>query len=234
MREPRSLVSGNATARRRLPRVWRHPRRAWPPPLASEDGRPPVERSLSKRSRLEAVLWTADRPLSERRLARLAGLESVAEARELIEELQRHYASRGSAVEVAAVAGGRRLLTRPAFEPWLEKGLADQREEPLRISQSALEALAVAAYRQPVLRAEIEAIRGVGCGELLRQLLDADLLRIVGRSTELGRPLLYGTTARFLELFGLGGLDDLPRPAASVGEARPTKHNASRESTRAA
>jgi segregation and condensation protein B len=80
----------------------------------------------------------------------------------------------------------------------------------VRLSAPALETLSVVAYRQPALRAEIEAIRGVACGEILRQLMDRDLLRIVGRSEELGRPLRYGTTRRFLQLFGLRSLDDLP------------------------
>ena len=85
--------------------------------------------------------------------------------------------------------------------------------EQIRLSPPALETLAVVAYRQPVLRAEVEAIRGVACGEILRQLMDRDLLRIVGRSEELGRPLWYGTTKRFLEVFGLCNLDQLPLAA---------------------
>src|SRR5262249_62030478 len=82
-----------------------------------------------------------------------------------------------------------------------------------RLSAPAMETLAVVAYRQPILRAEIESIRGVGCEDILRQLLERDLVRIVGRSEDLGRPLLYGTTKRFLEVYGLRSLDDLPRAA---------------------
>jgi segregation and condensation protein B len=84
----------------------------------------------------------------------------------------------------------------------------------LRLSAPALETLAVVAYRQPILRAEVESVRGVSSGELLRQLMERDLVRIAGRSDELGRPFLYGTTRRFLELFGLRSLDELPRAAA--------------------
>ena len=80
-----------------------------------------------------------------------------------------------------------------------------------RLSAPALETLTVVAYRQPILRANVEAIRGVQCGEILRQLMERDLVRIVGRSDDLGRPLLYGTTKRFLEVFGLRSLGDLPR-----------------------
>ena len=91
----------------------------------------------------------------------------------------------------------------------------------MRLSAPALETLAVVAYRQPVLRAEMESIRGVQCGEMLRQLMDRDLVRIVGKSHDLGRPFLYGTTPRFLRTFGLRHLDDLPRARAIAAAAQP-------------
>jgi segregation and condensation protein B len=106
------------------------------------------------------------------------------------------------------VAGGYQLLSRREFAQWLRPQRASDRE--ILLSPPALETLAVVAYRQPALRAEVEAIRGVACGEILRLLLDRDLLRIAGRSEELGRPLRYGTTRRFLEVFGLCNLDELP------------------------
>ena len=101
-------------------------------------------------------------------------------------------------------------MTRARYSPWLRRLNAAALE--VRLSAPALETLAVVAYRQPVLRAEIEAIRGVQCGEVLRQLIERDLVRIAGRSEELGRPLLYGTTRQFLQVFGLRHLEDLPRP----------------------
>jgi segregation and condensation protein B len=122
--------------------------------------------------------------------------------------LNRRYDERGCAFQVVRLGGGCQLLSRPEFAAWL-RPLAS-RVQSVRLSPPALETLAVVAYRQPVLRAEVEAIRGVACGEILRQLLDCDLLRIVGRSEELGRPLWYGTTKRFLQLFGLCNLDELP------------------------
>lgn len=222
MKTPAARSLGSVAGRYRLPAAWRRPaapRPAAPPPSA-EEAEPAADTPIG---RLEAVLWMAEAPLTDRRLARLAALNSAGEARELIDELRRRYAARGAAFDVASVAGGRRLLTRPEYERWLgAEGAA-----AAGLSGAAMETLAVAAYRQPVLRAEVEAIRGVGCGELLRQLLDADLLRIVGRSEELGRPLLYATTERFLEVFGLGKLDDLPGLAASAADARPTRNNAS-------
>lgn len=169
------------------------------------------ERSASRLARLEAALFVAREPLSTRRLAQLANLSDATEARTRVGELIRQLDRRGSSFLVERVAGGYQLLTRPKFATWLRKIAPAARE--VRLSQPALETLAVVAYRQPVGRAEIEAIRGVQCGELLRQLMDRDLLRIVGRSDDLGRPLLYGTTRRFLQANGLGSLDDLPHAA---------------------
>jgi segregation and condensation protein B len=162
----------------------------------------------SRRSRLEAVLLVAREPLAPRKLAQLANLTDGTEARTLLAELRALYDKRGCAFQVEQVAGGYQLLTRPKFAHWL-RPLAGVEEE-IRLSPPAQETLAVVAYRQPVLRAEVEAIRGVACGEILRLLMDRDLLRIVGRSEELGRPLWYGTTKRFLEAFGLSHLDELP------------------------
>jgi segregation and condensation protein B len=163
---------------------------------------------MMRRSRLEAVLLLAREPLSLRKLARSANLSDGTEARTLLTELRRCYDARGGAFSVEQLAGGYQLLTRPKFASWLRPLVPAEQE--IRLSPPALETLAVVAYRQPVLRAEVEAIRGVACGELLRQLMDRDLLRIVGRSEELGRPLWYGTTKRFLHVFGLSNLDQLP------------------------
>jgi segregation and condensation protein B len=157
---------------------------------------------------LEAVLFLSREPLSLRKLAQLASLTDGTEARTLLNNLRKRYDERGCAFQVAQVAGGYQVLSRPEFASWLRPQAI--REQSIRLSAPALETLAVVAYRQPVLRAEVEAIRGVACGEILRQLMDRDLLRIVGRSEELGRPLSYGTTKRFLQVFGLCNLDELP------------------------
>jgi segregation and condensation protein B len=163
---------------------------------------------LGRRSRLEAVLLLSREPLTPRKLAQLANLTDGTEARTLLGSLRKRYDERGCAFQVVQVAGGYQLLSRPEFATWL-RARAGQAPS-IRLSTPALETLAVVAYRQPVLRAEVEAIRGVACGEILRQLMDRDLLRILGRSEELGRPLWYGTTKRFLQEFGLCNLDQLP------------------------
>ncbi|TWT46864.1 SMC-Scp complex subunit ScpB [Botrimarina hoheduenensis] len=175
-------------------------------------------------ARVEALLWLASEPLTDRQLALAAALSGPSEAREAIETLVERYRRRGSGLEIAAVAGGFQLLTQPQYAPWIasEASLAPG----LSITPAALETLSVVAGTQPVVRAEIEAIRGVGCGELLRQLLEADLLRIVGRSGELGKPLVYGTTNRFLRVFGLRNLAELPLAKQSTETSEPTNQNA--------
>ena len=160
-------------------------------------------------ARLEAVLFLAREPLTSRRLSQYANLADGTQARTLVRRLNEQYDATGRAFRVEHVAGGYQLLTRQKLAPWLRR-LAHVPGET-RLSAPALETLAVIAYRQPVQRADIEAIRGVNCGEILRQLMDRDLVRIGGRSQELGRPYLYATTKRFLELFGLNQIDDLPR-----------------------
>ena len=159
--------------------------------------------------RLEAVLFLAREPLNTRKLSQYANLADGTEARTLIRHLNEHYDRIGRAFRVEQVAGGFQLMTRRLFSSWLRR-LGHVPPE-LRLSAPALETLAVIAYRQPTPRADIEAIRGVNCGEVIRQLMERDLVRIGSRSEELGRPFLYNTTKRFLQLFGLVNLDDLPR-----------------------
>ncbi|HYH68765.1 MAG TPA: SMC-Scp complex subunit ScpB [Urbifossiella sp.] len=162
----------------------------------------------AKLARVEAVLLIADEPLSPRRLADAAALADAAEARALAEKLQGFYDADGTAFEVAEIAGGYQLLTRPVMAPWLAR--LRRTGHDLRLTPAALETLAVIAYRQPVMRAEVEQVRGVSCGEVVRQLMEKGLVRVAGRHDSLGRPQLYGTTKKFLQAFGLNTLKDLP------------------------
>lgn len=162
-------------------------------------------------ARVEAVLFLSDEPMNTRKISLLANLADGTEARTLIRRLNEQYDRHGSAFRAEEVGGGFQLLTRRKFAGWLRRLVRTHVET--RLSAPALETLAVAAYRQPVTRAEIESIRGVQADEMLRQLMERDLLKIVGRSDDLGRPFLYGTTRRFLQLFGLRHLDELPRAA---------------------
>ena len=198
--------------------------RSWRPAPASAITAPPSGRrpklaivdsddSTDERiQRLEAVLLLAREPLSSRKLAQYANLADGTEARTLIRRLNERYDTVGRAFRVEEVAGGFQLLTRRKFAAWLRR--LEHVPTEIRLSAPALETLAVIAYRQPVPRADIEAIRGVNCGEILRQLMERDLVRIGARSEELGRPFLYATTKRFLQVFGLVSLEDLPQAAA--------------------
>jgi segregation and condensation protein B len=160
---------------------------------------------------VEALLLAADEPLPARRIAQAAGLADAAEARALLRQLAQLYRREDSAFQLEEIAGGYQLLTQPQFHPWIAR--LRQGQEELRLSASARETLAIIAYRQPIMRADIEAIRGVQSGEVLRVLLEKGLIRIVGRHPSLGRPVLYGTTRKFLQLFGLQSLDELSRVA---------------------
>lgn len=162
-------------------------------------------------ARLEAVLFLAREPVSSRKLAQITSLADGTEARTLVRVLNSYYEQQASAFRIEEVAGGFQLFARPQFGSWLRRLFQSPVE--VRLSAPALETLAVVAYRQPVLRADVEAIRGVQSGEILRQLMERDLVKIVGRSPELGRPFLYGVTKRFLRIFGLRHLEDLPRVA---------------------
>jgi segregation and condensation protein B len=175
-------------------------------------------------ARLEAALFLAREPLTTRRLAKLARLPDGTRARALIRELRVLQEESQSAVRVEPIAGGFQLLSRAAFGPWIRR-LHDHPGTG-RLSPAGLETLAIVAYRQPVTRAEIEAIRGVGSEEMLRQLLERDLVAVGGRAEDLGRPNVYVTTRRFLAAFGLARIEDLPPlealfPAPAADPAAP-------------
>lgn len=162
----------------------------------------------SKLLRTEAVLILSRGSLTTRKLATLAGLADATEARTLIRQLNQLYDENERSFRVEEVAGGYEMLTRPQFAPYLRR--LGHVPQAIRLSSPAMETLAIVAYRQPVMRADIEAVRGVQSGELLKQLMERDLVRISGRSEELGRPYLYSTTKRFLQVFGLRNTDALP------------------------
>ncbi|QDT08983.1 SMC-Scp complex subunit ScpB [Planctomycetes bacterium K23_9] len=185
------------------------PRQSVIPGAAAEQLWPDDEDSAGlRRQRAEAVLLMSKLPLSNRKLAQLAHLADATEARTLVRELNQVYDDHQRALRIELVAGGYRMMTRPALAPWLVR--LGHLPPAIRLSSPMMETLAVVAYRQPVSRVNVEAIRGVACGELLRQLMERDLIRIAGRAEELGRPYLYGTTKRFLQIFGLATTDALP------------------------
>lgn len=173
-------------------------------------------------ARLEAALFVAENAQSARKLAQIALLADGREALELIEQLNALYDSHRSAFRIERVAAGYRLLTRSELAAWLDR--IHQRQARLKLSSPLMETLSIIAYRQPCTRADVEAVRGVQSAEIIKQLMERNLVRITGEDTSLGRPYLYGTTRLFLETFGLTTLTDLPwaerlRRVKSVDEA---------------
>ena len=158
---------------------------------------------------LESLLFVAEEALSVERLKELVGPVDGAEIRQALEGLQADYDARKGGFYLAEVAGGFQFRTRPDYTTWIRR-LIDPK--PVRLSKAALETLAVVAYKQPVIRTDVEHIRGVDCGGMLRQLLERKLIRVLGRKEIAGRPLIYATTKRFLETFDLRDLKDLPTP----------------------
>ncbi|MEE2658077.1 MAG: SMC-Scp complex subunit ScpB [Candidatus Latescibacterota bacterium] len=161
------------------------------------------------RSVLEALLMTADTPATPGKL--LALLEGVTgkQLRQAVDELNEAYREGGHAMTIAEVAGGYQVVTRREYGSWVrtfhERGQA-------RLSQAALETLAIIAFKQPVTRIEVDKVRGVDSAGVVRTLLELDLVRIVGRSEGVGRPMVFGTTRQFMSHFGLKSLADLPKP----------------------
>ena len=162
------------------------------------------------RAAVEALLLVSSKPMTEARLVGCLPGASEAYLRGLLEGLEARYDSEYRGWDLRRLAGGWQLLTRPVLHPWVRQ--LDKTELPTKLSNSAMETLAIVAYKQPVARGGIEDIRGVQCGPMLRQLMDLKLVQVVGRNDDVvGRPLLYGTTPIFLDRFGLGDLSDLPR-----------------------
>ncbi len=167
-----------------------------------EDGEATME------SVIEAVLFASDEPLTVARLADIAETGNQ-QVRQHIEALNEKYEQNNHAFRIEKIASGYQMLTLPGYNHWLKKLLRARSDS--KLSPAALETLAVIAYKQPVIRADIEAIRGVAAGEMIRQLMYKGLVKIVGRADVLGRPMLYGTTKKFLQVFGLNTLRDLPK-----------------------
>ena len=168
---------------------------------------------------LEALLFVSSEPVPLARLTSAVGNVSKAEVEEGLRRLERDLSAEGRGIQLVKLAGGYRLVTKPDFGPWLKR--LDKAKAAQKLSRSALESLAIIAYKQPLVRAEIEEIRGVETSGVLRTLLERKLVRIVGRKEVPGRPIMYGTTKFFLEHFGLQDITQLPplREFKELGES---------------
>ncbi len=162
---------------------------------------------IEKRSIAEALILASPEPIPPARLAQLIPHCTLAKARVLVEELNAEYLAQQRAFEICEIAGGYQMRTHSEFASHLRQ-LRNVR--PLRLSSAALETLAIVAYRQPMTRAEVENVRGVDAGPVMRNLLERKLIKLAGHREVPGRPMLYATTKRFLEIFGLSQLEDLP------------------------
>ncbi len=172
----------------------------------------------SEKEVVEALLFATDEPLSLRQIVEILTPDGAGEGRPIsperllgvIEDLNRDYGQAGRAFRIVKVAGGYQFATQPQFGVWLGRMVRERSKR--KLSVSALESLAVIAYKQPVTKPEIEAIRGVNADYVLRSLMERNLVTVVGRAASPGRPLLYGTTRDFLKHFGLNDLSELPKP----------------------
>lgn len=162
------------------------------------------------RAIIEAILLTAPEPVTPGRLTHLLSGYNGRHIREAIDALNAQYEDAGHGIVIVEIAGGYQLASRQEFGSWLRK--YHKTSNQVRLSQAGLEALAIVAFKQPVTRIEIDSIRGVNSGGVLHTLMELNMVRIVGRSEGIGKPMLFSTTRDFLVHFGLKGLSDLPKP----------------------
>ena len=173
---------------------------------------------------IESLLFVADEPLTLDRIKKIIVESETGDIRAAMAELGAEYDARPGGFYLDEVAGGYQIRTRPEYNEWIKKLI---QPKPVRLSKPALETLVIIAYKQPIIRSDIEHLRGVDCGGVLRVLLERKLIRVLGRREIPGRPLIYATTKRFLEIFGLKNLRDLPTPkeigelAASSNDGHP-------------
>lgn len=157
---------------------------------------------------IEALLFATDQPVTIKRLTEIVGADK-GKVLEAIGDLRKDYDNTGRAFQIEEMAGGFLLLSRQEYHRWIAR--LEKKTQESKLSPAAMETLSIIAYKQPILRSTIEAIRGVESSQMLRSLMDKGLVKVVGKDESLGRPLLYGTTKKFLEYFGLRSLRDLPR-----------------------
>jgi segregation and condensation protein B len=158
---------------------------------------------------VEALLFAVQEPISVRKISEIIEGTEAKEIREVIQQLREEYDTHDRVFQIEEIANGFQLLSRPEYHEWISKIRKKSGES--KLSQQALETLSIIAYKQPIIRADIEAIRGVQSGQMIRTLVEKSLVKITGRDEVLGRPLLYGTTTKFLDHFGLKSIKDLPK-----------------------
>ncbi|RKY10085.1 MAG: SMC-Scp complex subunit ScpB [Planctomycetota bacterium] len=177
--------------------------------LAEEQEPEPAEIDATLETVIEAVLFASDEPISPKRLVDVAEAGSVKDVNQCVKDLNAKYRDGVRSFRIEKISGGYQMMTLSAFNPWITKLIKVRSDN--KLTPAGLETLAIVAYKQPIMRADIEAIRGVASGEILRNLMYKGMVKIVGRAEVIGRPMLYGTTKKFLDVFGLNTLKDLPK-----------------------
>ena len=177
---------------------------------------------------IEALLFSSESPLSAAKLAEMVDGYTPSKIRKHIDALNVKYAAAGLTFRIEPIARGYQMMTLPEYHEHLNKLNAHRQET--RLSGAALETLSIIAYKQPIIRADVEAIRGVASGEVVSRLREMGLVRILGRADIVGRPLLYGTTKKFLDVFGLADLDDLPSMEAL--QVKPNAQTVAKQATK--
>lgn len=169
---------------------------------------------------VESLLFAADTPLTVEKIRSILDTGDSAAIRSVLTGLTQEYETQRRGFFLKEVAGGYQLRTRPEHREWVRRM---RQSRPARLSRAAMETLAIIAYKQPVLRSDVEHLRGVDCGGVLRNLLERGIIRVLGRKDLPGRPMLYGTTKRFLEIFDMKDLSDLPtlEDLQELGETWP-------------
>lgn len=167
-----------------------------------------MDRTEAKRI-IEALLFATDVPLPPTKIKSLLGEIDVKVLRELVQELKAEYDNDGHSFALVEIGGGYQIYTRPEYAKWVQELYKGKRSS--KLTAAALETLAIVAYKQPIIKADIESIRGVNVDGVMATLLERNLVQVAGRDSRPGRPLLFGTTQEFLRYFGLGSLSDLPR-----------------------
>jgi segregation and condensation protein B len=173
---------------------------------------------------IESLLFISKEPLSIERFRSVLVMEDGTRIRNALRQLSEEYDSRKGGFFLSEVAGGFQLRSRPEYKDWIKKLV---QSSPPRLSKASLETLAIIAYKQPIIRADIENIRGVDSGAIIRMLLEKKLIRVLGRKEIPGRPMIYATTKHFLEVFDLKDLKDLPSPKefGELGQQQPDTGN---------
>jgi segregation and condensation protein B len=172
---------------------------------SSEDG---MMDDFKVKAILESLFFVSDSPIRLEVLVEILPESSKEDILEGIRRIQAEYGDPSKGIELAEIAGGYQFRTKPGWAEWVSRL---KKTKAVKLSQAALETLAIVAYRQPVIRPAIEEIRGVDSGSVLHTLMERGLIKMIGRKDLPGRPIVYGTSKAFLELFGLGSLSDLPK-----------------------